>query len=155
MPNGNHWAKGQWEAIEGFFECIGPLLSRFAAAHDLKIEKYYHGAPTWSLLFRHTSGGVGKIDVERTSEEKLRIWSYWWLDDYESGIRFLKTEKAAEMPASSLGNSLVLTEALRMILGWRKNELTAHGGYKDTWQKHFTEEQFRRLDSEYSTPRFE
>ncbi|MDH4045531.1 MAG: hypothetical protein OEW06_13835 [Gemmatimonadota bacterium] len=155
MPNGNHWTREEWDAIEGFFARVGPALSQFAAAHGLKIEKYYHDAPSWSLLFRHTSGGVGKIDVERTSDEQLRIWGYWWMDDYKKGIRFLKTEKGVEMPASALKSRFALTETLRMILGWRKDELTPHGGYKDTWHKHWTEEQFGRLDSDYSTPRFE
>lgn len=155
MPNGSHWTKDEWEAIERFFERVGPQVSRFAAAHHLKIDRYYHGAPTWSLLFRHTSGGVGKIDVERTSDERLRICSCWWMDDYQTGTRLLKEEHGAEMPASSLGDGLVLTESLRMILGWQKDGLTAHGGYKGTWRKHCTEEQFRLLESEYPTPRFE
>jgi len=138
-----------------FFARVGPVLSRFAAAHGLTIEKYYHDAPSWSLLFRHTSGGVGKIDVERTPDEHLRIWACWWMDDYREGTRFLKTEKSAELPASTLEDAPVLIENLRMILGWQKDELTPHGGYKDTWQKHWTEEQFGQRDNSYLTPTFE
>ena len=153
MPNGNDWTKAQWEAVEAFFARVGPVLSRFASAYELKIEKYYHDAPSWSLLFRHTSGGVAKIDVERTSDEHIRIWSHWWIDKYETGTRFLKTEKGAEMPASSLGDGRILSDTLLRILGWQKAELSPHGGYRDTWQQQWTAAQFGRLDSDYPTPR--
>ncbi|MDH3298348.1 MAG: hypothetical protein OEM96_08765 [Gemmatimonadota bacterium] len=155
MPNGNDWTREEWGAIEQFFARVGPVLSRFAAAHGLKIEKYYHNAPSWSLLFRHTSGGVGRIDVERTPAEQLRIWATWWMDDYGEGARFFKTEKSAELPASTLEDAPVLIDTLRMILGWRKDELTPRRGYKATWHKHWTEEGFGQLDRKYPIPTFE
>jgi hypothetical protein len=155
MPNGEHWIREQWQAVEDFFARIGPVLSGFAEAYGLSVEKFCHGAPCWSLLFRHPGGGMGKIDVARSSDDYLRLSTYRWIDDYRQGIRFLRAEEDATTDVPCFEDSSVLIDTLEMILGWQRDDLTPHVGYKDAWQRQWTEDQFEQLNNEYSTPRIE
>jgi hypothetical protein len=60
MPNGDpdFDAKGRRE-LDRFFSALAPALESFAQQNNLRLQKYYHQAPSWGFLFRHPSGGIG------------------------------------------------------------------------------------------------
>lgn len=152
-PNGIEWGEEDWKAVESFFESFGPRLEAFAARHGLTVEKYEHNAPSWSLLFRHPRGGVGKVDVERVSGDSARLTATWWIDSYRDGVRRIKMEAGRDRPASEAVQDDVLTGALRGILGWREQDLVTYGGYKKLWQGQWSEEEFERFSSEFPAPK--
>ena len=123
MPNGGYWTKEQWQAIEAFFERVGPVLTEFARAHNLKIDRYYHEAPSWSLLFKHPTGGAGRIDVERVDDDAFRLGLAWWIDDVKAETRFLRMEQGAAQPADSLATGATLIDALRDVISWIRESL--------------------------------
>ena len=154
MPNGGYGTPEQWTEIEQFFDGIGPTLTQFAESHRLKIEKYTHEAPMWSFLFRHPRGGVGKIDVYRAEDDRLRIWAYWWRDAYREAKRYWRAESVREeMPAAELAESSVLRSTLQSILEWDEASLEPAKGEMTSWHQYFTEEQFDALVDEYPEPR--
>ena len=85
MPNGN--PDFNVKELERFFSALAAVLEGFAQRHNLRLEKYYHQAPSWGFLFRHPSGGVGKIEVQRVSEATVCILSDWWYDDFDAATR--------------------------------------------------------------------
>ncbi len=99
MPNGTPDFRENAETdYDRFFGPLAGELHDFADRHELKLEKYYHEASVWSFLFRHPLGGVAKIDVSKESEDTIKLWKYWWQDDYDQGIRFLRQEQSATFP---------------------------------------------------------
>jgi hypothetical protein len=151
MPNGNpHFHSDEEPKLESFFAKISGELLSFASRHDLKLEKYYHQAPTWSFGFRHPVAGVAKIDVEKHSDAGIKIWSHWWRDDYDAGIRFLKVAESPMYQIGTLELTSVLEETLTRILIWKEGEWdNRHGGYQEIWHKTWTREVFEAMINNY------
>src|SRR5439155_15236553 len=99
MPNGN--PDFNVKELGRFFSALAAVLEGFAQRHNLRLEKYYHQAPSWGFLFRHPSGGVGKIEVQRVSEATVCILSYWWYDDFDAATRFIRSASVEPMPVNS------------------------------------------------------
>ena len=149
MPNGN--PDFNVKELERFFSALAAVLEGFAQRHNLRLEKYYHQAPSWGFLFRHPSGGVGKIEVQRVSEATVCILSYWWYDDFDAATRFNRSASVEPMPVNSeiAGE---LEHALSELLSWRFGDWHKHHtGYTD-WRKTWTKEQFQKLLAEYPEP---
>lgn len=99
-----------------FFVPLAGSLEAFAEQNRLRIEKYYHDAPTWSLLFRHPKGGVAKVEVTKNTETQVGIGGIWWIDDYDAGTRSLRVFETKLLPVEEAAVVQCATEALRDIL---------------------------------------
>ena len=149
MPNGDPDFK--LKELERFFSVLAAVFESFAQRHNLRLEKYYHQAPSWGFLFRHPSGGVGKIAVQRANEATVCILSDWWYDDFDAATRFIRTASAGPMPLNS-ELALELEKALSELLSWRFGDWhERHTGYTN-WRKTWTKEQFQKLPAEYPEP---
>ena len=73
-----------------FFSPVIGLVTQFAKAHGMTLEKYYHEAPVLTLGFGHPLGGQSKIDVERADDKQVQVEPVRWLDDYRTFTRSLK-----------------------------------------------------------------
>jgi len=104
------------------------------------------------LLFRHTEGGVAKIDLYK-EKELLRITKTWWHDDYEKGTRSIKSDSFEPI---TIKQSLVintLTTALNEILSWKLNNWDSnHSGFKKVWHGTWSKKQFYELEKQYPLP---
>ena len=150
MPNGDLDSKTRAE-LDGFFAPIAGALESFAEKHNLKLERYYHDAPSWHFIFKHPEGGVGKIDVSRSGEKTVRPSLAWWIDDYDRQERHVKLSTMAELPTEG---AVILTEleaGLRLVLSWKLNQWNkTYGGY-GMWKK-TSKEEFQRLTDQYPFP---
>lgn len=150
MPNGNK----DFDVLEldRFFARIGAVLTGFAQRHSLSIEKYYHQSPSWSFLFRHPKGGVGKLDVERKTADKIGISCCWWYDDYDTATRSLRAEDYGLVQVEPDVVAQHLEKGLCTVLAWRFGDWKeTHAGYA-AWSKNWTKEQFQNLSAKYPEP---
>lgn len=125
MPNGKRKvSEKELPEFEALFPQIADVLNDFASRHNLMIERFYHDAPCWKFNFRHPRGGVGSIDVYIESRDSLKIYSHWWIDDFNKFARFLRTEETPEYKIDSINLAEILKGYLKQILSWQTNELT-------------------------------
>jgi len=149
MPNGD--PDFDVKDLERFFSAFATVLENFAQQLNLRLEKYYHQSPSWGFLFRHPSGGVGKIAVQRASEATVCILSDWWYDDFDAGTRFIRTASVGPMPLNSK-IAVELEKAFSELLRWRFGDWhERHTGYTN-WRKTWTKEQFQKLPAKYPEP---
>ena len=153
MPNGVPPNDEGLAKLEAFFARLEPALSDFASSRNLAIERYIQDEPSWSFLFRHPSGGTGKLDLERVAEDSVRLRRYWWKDDYDEGIRYLRSESQVlgSVRRDEIADALSL--ALDEVLAWDPSSLTPRGGMRDVWHAAFDEKSFRAMERRYSLPR--
>lgn len=119
MPNGNpEYQEKVPSDVEAFFAQIANVLNNFGSKHDLLLERYYHSAPCWKFNFRHPKGGAGSIDVFKESEDSLKIYAHWWIDDFDNFARFLRTEETPAFEVDSVNLAETLEKQLRRILSW-------------------------------------
>lgn len=151
MPNGDpEFGEKSLPRLEAFFAKLAPLLNRFASKHNLKLEKYYHESSSWSLQFRHPHGGIAKIDVEKHSDNTVRIWACWWHDDYDKATRSIKRLETEPMDTAAAVLEVALDSTLARVVAWEFGTWdSVHGGYEDTWHRTWTKKQFAALDLDY------
>ena len=151
MPNGN--ADADFAQLERFFAPVAPDIHGFASQHNLLLEKYYHEAPMWSLCLAHPAGGQARIDVAR-AEDGLRIGASWWLDDYDSFTRSIRTKDSIPVAKNSQALTDALGRLLAEVLAWKRGAWTQVAtGYRGIWDKAWTKAQFEELASHWPTPR--
>ncbi len=123
--------------VEAFFAQIADVLNDFGSSHNLLLERYYHEAPSWRFNFRHPEGGVASIDVMKKSNDSLKIYDHWWIDDFDKFARFLRTEETPEYKIDSVNLAETLEEHLRKILSWQSDKLTrVEIDYEPYWKPH-------------------
>ena len=149
MPNGN--PDFNVKELERFFSALAAVLEGFAQRHNLRLQKYYHQAPSWDFLFRHPLGGVGQIEVQRASEATISIVSDWWYDDYDAATRFIKSTTLGPMPVNS-EVTIKLENALSEVLSWRFGHWDEQHTRGTVWRETWTKEQFEKLNAEYPEP---
>lgn len=153
MPNGNADADYIAE-LERFFAPVAHHIDDFASQHNLLLEKYYHEAPMWSLGFAHPAGGQARLDVARTKDDGLSVGASWWLDDYDSFTRSIRTNES--MPVARNGEALKseLERLLSEVLTWKRGAWTQVAtGYKGIWDKAWTKTQFEKLANQWPSPK--
>ncbi|MBE0537109.1 MAG: hypothetical protein IH624_15720, partial [Phycisphaerae bacterium] len=80
MPNGDfNWKKNEYPQLEVFFNKISQGIIGFADRYNLRVQKYYHQFPSWDLLFRHPKGGIGKIEIQKETDNEVKLCLYWWV----------------------------------------------------------------------------
>lgn len=137
--------------VEDFFAPFSESLVGFADEHGLRVDKYWHGLPSWRFSFRHPQTGNACIEVSK-EDQGLRVYSYWWYDDFERGARFGRTFKSEILNLDVKGMSGLLIATLEEILSWPLSSWTEiTEGLGDSWRSNFSKEQFAALDDKYPT----
>ncbi|HKW63394.1 MAG TPA: hypothetical protein VJN89_12675 [Candidatus Acidoferrum sp.] len=143
MPIGDYsLPHDDWERIRAFFERLSPILVQFAKDHNIAIDRYYHDAPMWAFRFRHPKGGGASIDVHRVSDHTIRVNKVWYLDVYETFTRHIKSEDSGELPLEQTELVEILEVCLKRVAGWKREDMTPHGGYEKFWSA-YTPEEFK------------
>lgn len=156
MPNGDpSWGEKEYPKLEKFFGKISELLEDFANCHNLMIDKYYHQSSSWSFLFKHPQGGVGKLCVEKTDENNVVINPSWWLDSYDEYTRYIKEAEGKKCCVEDPNLRQLLTEILELIVSWRKEDLSGKPDLtcKRLWHEQWTKKEFEQLNDKYPTPK--
>ncbi len=77
------------------FRAVAPAIEAFARQHDLLIDRYRRGKPSWELRFARRIGGEAVLTIsyrERTGHV-LDVSVTWWLDDRATRTRRLRSDK--------------------------------------------------------------
>ena len=151
MPNGDpEFSDKVLPTLEAFFSPLAPVLEAFASKHNMKIVRYYHQSPTWSLQFRHPEGGIAKIDVERCANREVKIWACWWHDDYDRATRSIKRRDGRRTKVPCLDLEAALETTLTTVVSWEFGSWdSVHEGYEKTWHGTWTRNQFAAMDLDY------
>jgi hypothetical protein len=123
------------EVTEHFLS-VAPVIERFASENSLLVERYRKGKPAWELRYARRDGGVGSITLSAREPtwHALDIVAVFWLDDWATRSRRLRSEKVAvyfwrDAPSSLEGQ---LREALERLDRWSIKDLGGpHGPFKD------------------------
>ena len=133
-----------------FFSPLSWTLLNFAAAHHLRVDKYWHHFPSFRFDFRHPKGGVAAIEVFREGETTLSVYAYWWMDDYDQGIRSGRRYQSEILTLDSIKLEDLLEETLTTVVAWPRDSWTdITSGLGDSWKRHFTKEQFELQINDY------
>ena len=77
------------------FRAVAPAVEAFGREHDLLIDRYRRGKPSWELRFARRLGGQAVLTIsyrERTGHV-LDVSATWWVDDRASQTRRFRSEK--------------------------------------------------------------
>jgi hypothetical protein len=141
MPNGDPFASPiEWKNIKIFFQGLSPILSTFAATHNLAIDEYYHESASWTFRFRHPKGGAGGIHVERVDDSTIRVGSSWYIDEFENFTRYLKSDEGSDLVLGAIDVRELLEKKLKDIVTWNKSDMTAFPDYERFWSLYSREE---------------
>ena len=91
------------------FRAVAPAIETFAREHDLLIDRYRRGKPSWELRFARRLGGQAVLTIsyrERTGHV-LDVSTTWWLDDRVTQTRRLRSEKIGVYDRRAPSASLV------------------------------------------------
>jgi hypothetical protein len=114
-----------------FFGPVIEVVSSFAVAHGMALEKYYHEAPVLTLGFGHPLGGQSKIDVEQVDDGHVQVEPVRWLDDYRTFTRSLKWGSKRTCNVSPTDLAPLIEAALKECLSWGAEEWSRIvGGYE-------------------------
>jgi hypothetical protein len=154
MPNGNpNFETEDLPDFEAFFRPLEPTLERFAATHNLTIERYHRHLPAWTFRFRHPLGGEAYVEVYREADAAIRIHEAWWQDDYEVGTRSATRSSSEPIRLGSVDLYSTLTAALNKVLRTTPECLDqVHTGYAPVWHRTWSKEEFDALTERFPQP---
>ena len=109
------------------FRAVAPAVEAFAREHDLLIDRYRRGKPSWELRFGRRVGGQAVLTIsyrERTGHV-LDVSATWWLDDHAAQTRRLRSEKIGVYDRRAPSTTLVrqLEAGLAMVDHWTLSDL--------------------------------
>ena len=109
------------------FRAVAPAVEAFAREHDLLIDRYRRGKPSWELRFGRRVGGQAVLTIsyrERTGHV-LDVSATWWVDDRATQTRRLRSEKIGVYDRRASSATLVhqLDAGLAMVDHWTLSEL--------------------------------
>jgi hypothetical protein len=109
------------------FRAVAPAIEAFAREHDLLIDRYRRGKPSWELRFARRVGGQAVLTIsyrERTGHV-LDVSVTWWLDDRARQTRRLRSEKIGvyDRRAPSTALAQQLEAGLAMVDRWTLADL--------------------------------
>lgn len=137
MPNGSRdFREKELPALESFFAPMAGVLCVFGSKHNLMLVRYYHEFPSWRFNFRHPKGGVASLEVMKASEVSIKIYLYWWVDDYGN---FTRLSRSGETPSYGVGDPdlpRILEEQFRKVLSWEPGGWTQVATvYEQSWSR--------------------
>jgi len=109
------------------FRAVAPAIEAFALEHDLLIDRYRRGKPSWELRFARRVGGQAVITIsyrERTGHV-LDVSTTWWVDDRATQTRRLRSEKIGVYDRRAPSAALVgqLEAGLQTVDQWTLSDL--------------------------------
>jgi len=109
------------------FRAVAPAVEAFAREHDLLIDRYRRGKPSWELRFGRRVGGQAVLTIsyrERTGHV-LDVSATWWVDDQATQTRRLRSEKIGvyDRRAPAAGLVQLLDAGLAMVDHWTLSDL--------------------------------
>jgi len=109
------------------FRAVAPAIEACAREHDLLIDRYRRGKPSWELRFARRVGGQAVLTIsyrERTGHV-LDVSVTWWLDDRATQTRRLRSEKIGVYDRRAPSTALVqqLETALATVDHWTLEDL--------------------------------
>ncbi|TMF11022.1 MAG: hypothetical protein E6I37_11000 [Chloroflexi bacterium] len=109
------------------FRAVAPAIEAFALEHDLLIDRYRRGKPSWELRFARRVGGQAVITIsyrERTGHV-LDVSTTWWVDDRAMKTRRLRSEKIGVYDRRAPSAALVgqLEAGLQTVDQWTLSDL--------------------------------
>ena len=109
------------------FRAVAPAIEAFAREHDVLIDRYRRGKPSWELRFRRRLGGQAVLTIsyrERTGHV-LDVSATWWVDDRATQTRRLRSEKIGVYDRRAPAAALVgqLAAGLRTVDQWTLSDL--------------------------------
>jgi hypothetical protein len=129
------------------FDSISPSLENFAEKYNLRIDKYWHEWSSWTFSFKNPKRGISSVEVMLVAGDEFEVNGYWWVDDYDNGIRLSKGYNSGFIKSNQITNALEQT--LSIILNWELNSLTDIAeGLKETWHR-YSKEEFYKLNDKY------
>lgn len=137
--------------ITRIFNEISPILEKFAKNYNLLIEKYWHGFPSWRFSFKHPKDGIACVEVIIDNANKIEIYGYWWIDDYDKGIRYGKRYKSGLIQVGQIPS--FMEGVFREILNSEFNSWSDIAeGFKEMWHRDYSKEQFIKFNDKYPIP---
>ena len=133
-----------WLSNEDFRACedtIAPFvlcIAAFVRRRGVSLERYDHGAPVWTLSFRHPKGGTGSVVIAVSPGHDLTVRYNWSISDYDAGTHSLKkaTQAALLLPVSAEVLSTALDAALDELLSWSLDQLPlVHRAMQREWHR--------------------
>lgn len=109
------------------FRAVAPAIEAFAREHDVLIDRYRRGKPSWELRFGRRLGGQAVLTIsyrERTGHV-LDVSATWWVDDRATQTRRLRSEKIGVYDRRTPAAALVgqLAAGLRTVDQWTLSDL--------------------------------
>jgi len=139
------------DSINKTFDVIKTELIEFAQKRNLLLEKYWHSNPSWAFSFKHPKGGAGRLEVMLENNGLMKVYGYWWMDDYYKGIRYSKGHQSEFIPVIEV--PALLEQFFKLILDWNLDNWTEiTKGYKQVWHPIYTKKQFTQLYEKYPLP---
>jgi hypothetical protein len=140
--------------LEKFFAQFSSELEVFAEKHYLLIDKYWHQLPSWRFSFRHLKGGIGSFELIKETDSLVKIYSYWWIDDFDEFTRFSKRVETSLFEVNKLNITEKLEERFTNILSWELDDWTEiTNSYGNIWNI-YSKEEFYKLNDKYPIPKF-
>ena len=153
MPNGSaDISTTEWMKIRAFFDKLSGMLLDFATRHNIAVVEYYHESPSWSFRFQHPNGGAAAVHVMRLSESAIRLSGSWYVDEYETFTRHLKSGPNHDFLLDGIDLRKQLEACLAEIVGWERRELIPHSGYGKFWSV-YTKEEWDKISNSLNLPR--
>jgi len=144
---GDRDPEAQLRVLSAFRE-IEPLLIAFSQRQNLVLEKHENEG-FCRLKFARKRGGVAAIvvAVDGAQAQAFRVSALWWIDDYATTMRRLRSAPIAEFRRHAPGMDVlnVLQTALDTISRWKPNDLNRVEGPFPVWREKMTREQFESL----------
>lgn len=108
----------------------------------------------WSLGFAHPAGGQARLDIARRKDERLSLSATWWVDDYDTFTRSIRTNDAVAVGANDQALLPKLERLFAEVLEWRPGAWTQVAtGYKSIWSKTWTKAEFAKLAEQWPRPK--
>jgi hypothetical protein len=153
VPNGTpDFGEKDLPLLEAFFARLSGALTRFAEAHTLTTEKYWHQCPSWRFTFRHPKGGLACLEVMKEGDEEVVIYSYWWIDDVEKARRNSCRAQSERLTLDEIQIHRRIEETLSMVLSWSLDDLTTKATGFEQACKGRSKEDLQRELSQYPYP---
>jgi hypothetical protein len=126
--------------VRDHFLSIAPAVEHFASEHGLRIDRYRKGKPAWELRYARRDGAVATIvlSAREPTWHALDVVAVFWLDDWATRTRRLRSEKVAVYFWRDSPQRLEeqLQDALGRLDRWSLDDLgRPHGPFKD-WPAH-------------------
>ena len=92
--------------------------------------------------------------MTRGAGNALALSASWWIDDYDSFTRSIRTYEPIAVARNSAALKEHLEQVLREVLAWKRGAWTQVAtGYKGIWDTTWTKAQFEQLANQWPRPK--